>query len=1124
MKRPKDRLHRVIVIGATPAGIAATNKLGEIGIPVLLVDSHNDLDKMLSSDEWRLESGVPFNCAHRPGLIRILRNASIQCFMPAEVISVKHNPQGFRVRIKRIPTYVDPERCTLCGRCAEVCPVETFDGKKAISLNSRMGLPGRPVIDKRRQPLCQENCPLGVNAQGYIALTKVGKFKEALELVRHDNILPGICGRVCTHPCEANCRRSDLDEPIAIKDIKRFLADQENSLPADENPIPSESSNKSRRPEKIAVVGSGPSGLAAAADLARQGYSVTIFEKESSPGGLLRYGIGPHRLPRDILDNEIRYIENLGVDFITGHPVNFVGDLNRLTNEYRAVILATGTWADRRLGVPGEKLQGVDGCLSFLTRFYRDGMNALNETVAVIGDGNAAFDMARVLKRLGADVTILSWFPMDFIPADAEEIKAAQEENIRIKYSLKVVEFIGASGRLERLVCMPTTPGEPDDQGIPWPVVIQNGEPVEFKFDRAFVAIGQSGTFKQPDQAVSFNVTKQGYIDTNGSSLTNMKRVYAAGDAVSGPSSVVHAMALGRQAARDVHYDICGEKPHEADLARPAETDYPEIQEDIPAMSRPSTPERQPATRILSFAEVALGLSESQIIFEAERCLQCGVCSECLQCVDVCSPIQAIKQNDTHQEIIEHAGVVIIADPDISPQVKGEDVLRAYGPKMAKSDVNAMMVRGFGAAAKAMVLLSGTSQRPRGHGISFHTPDPGLSPIIRIGVFACRCNDALGWLDSMTEYLDALANQEDIVHIESLNSACVPEGSSSILRTIREKGITRIVLASCVCCPLNFVCSACSDQRSRLKHAIFTGTGISRSMVETCNIRGEALRHVKKDPLKAKSSFIGLIDRSITRSKKLKMLPALARNYNFATAVIGESEAALNSAKTLAEAGLEVFLFGTSGNFVNNGLLHSNIHSFEGAVVKAISGTLGEFQLSVQTDDFEQILQVGSVILGEKSRSKVQYIHQQDLPSKTVASSMQKAGISGVPFFAPGFTSIKGLYLADPPGISVSKRKKGAAAAAIAAAIMPRGPRQSKGFTVVVNEELCRGCGRCINICPYQAVSLYQNEIGGWHAIVDEALCNGCGNCISVCPSNAADSPYRDHAFLEQTLEEILIH
>ncbi|MEM5789931.1 MAG: 4Fe-4S binding protein, partial [Syntrophobacteraceae bacterium] len=172
MRNQKERLQKVCVIGATPAGIAATNKLGEMGIQVTLIDSDPDLNEKLSADKWRLPSGVTLNYANRPGLLRILRNPRIGCILPASISAIKHTPQGFSIRYKRTASYVDAERCTLCGRCAEVCPAEGPDGKKAVRFGGRYSLPGRPFIDKRRTPLCQETCPLGVNVQGYMALAR----------------------------------------------------------------------------------------------------------------------------------------------------------------------------------------------------------------------------------------------------------------------------------------------------------------------------------------------------------------------------------------------------------------------------------------------------------------------------------------------------------------------------------------------------------------------------------------------------------------------------------------------------------------------------------------------------------------------------------------------------------------------------------------------------------------------------------------------------------------------------------------------------------------------------------------------------------------------------------------
>ncbi len=1133
MKRSKDRLHSVLIIGANPAGIAAANKLGELGIPVTLTDPSADLNQKLAEEHWRLPSGTPFNFAHRPGLLRILRNTDIQCLLPATVTNIKHSPQGFRIRIEQRETYVDTEQCVLCGRCQTVCPVLTPEKVTPVQFGGRYAIPGKPSILKRKEPLCRSNCPLGVNAQAYVALARAGRFDEALAVVRKDNVLPGICGRICTHPCEDACRRGEMDDPIAIRDIKRFLADRE--LETAQAPAPLKAPS---REERVAVIGSGPAGLAAAAELARLGYPVTVFEKEREPGGLLRYGIGAHRLPRRILDHDLQYIRAMGVQFETSHAVDLHKDLDRLKKDFQAVLATIGAWTDRKLGVPGEDLKGVEGCLSVLTRLYRDGQGKeetapnfpfSDDRVAVIGDGNAAFDLARTLIRLGKRVTLLSWFPEALIPADPHEVRGAGDEGVTIMDAVRVEAFEGENGRLKRLRCRPTRPGEPDADGIPWPVTITDSEPFHLDFEQAFIAIGQEGPFAKAGTSEKKNplsgmdTTPNGFLSVDENYGTGIDGFYAAGDGVTGPGTVVQAMASGRGAARAIHRAFSGEKVPTGATSRPVDKDYAEISREIPAVSRPTMPERQPGIRKDSFSEVTMGYSESQVRFESERCLQCGVCSECLLCEDACLAVGAIKHLDQAGQTVANAGVVIIADPDAAPPAKGEDIIRAYGPKAAKPDVNAMVSRGFAAAAQAMTILEGGSQRPKGRGISFFPPDPELSPEIRIGVFVCRCNDAFGWMDEMDSHVENLARHQDVVHAQVMTAACVPEGATGILRTIREKGLTRVVLASCVCCPHDFVCSACTDQRSRLKFALFRGTGISRAMVETCNLRGEVLRCLRDDPSAAVKSFKGFIGRSINRARRLRPLPAPMRDYNFTTAVIGESEAAVFSAETLAASGYEVFMFGMQQKPLTKIIEHPNIHCFKGSKTLSIGGTLGDFQIAVETGDFRQVMQVGAVILGEKASRQVPYVHQKGLPTTVLTTSLQKEGIPDIPFHYPGTTPISGLFLTSTPGIQISKRKAGSAAAALAAAVMPRGPRQSKGFTVVVNEQRCRGCGRCIEICPYRAVSLNPNDVGGWHAVVDEALCKGCGNCISICPSNAADSPYRNQEYLEQVLEEVLL-
>ena len=1120
MKTTKNRLHSVLILGATPEGVAAANKLGELGVPITLVDRAANLDQKLNEDIYRLESGVPFNYAHRPGLIRIMRNSNIRCLLPAEIRSIKHSQQGFRVQIDKTATYVDAGRCTLCGRCAEACPVCGGHDHRPIQINDRMALPGRAVIDKRQQPLCQVNCPLGVNVQGYMALTAVGRYEEALALIRQNNVLPAVCGRICTHPCEAACRRGERDGALAIRDIKRFVADH--------NRAAGQSSAKVEKPSKsesIAIVGSGPAGLAAATDLARQGYAVTIYEKELLPGGLLRYGVGPHRLPRQVLEAEIAAIQAEGVQIVTNHPVSLPQGLIELRRQHRAVIVAAGSWADRRLGIEGENFKGVEGCLSFLNRFYRGEVKSLSGPVAVIGDGNAAFDLARVLHRLGAAVTIVSWFAQDEIPADADEVEAALAEGITIVDRRQVVAFLGNDGQLQALRLQATQPGPPDAKGICWPVVVPGAAATDLRFEHAFVAIGQAGAYGTLRETGGLNVDARGLLGVDDQGRTAMDGIFAAGDAATGASSVVQAMADGRRVAFAVMREINGamavQQIHPV-AVRPEARDFDPVAADLPVRPRAIMPEMPAAQRHGGFAEVALGLEESQAQTEAGRCLQCGSCAQCLACLPACAANQAIRHDDAAQTIFENAGVVIVADPEMAPSLKGDDVIRAYGPASAKTDVHAMMVRGFAAAARAMVLLRANGMPVKGRGVAFVPPDAGLDPQIRIGVFACRCNDSFGWSPAMSAFLDELKQLPDIIHTEVLTSACIPEGIQRIVDSVRDKGLTRLVLASCVCCPLNFVCSACTDQRSRLKRGLFEGTGISRSMVQTCNLRGEVLRHLIRDEALAVGYFKGIVTRSIGRARKLMPFPAPVRRYNFTTAVIGQTEAASSAALSLAQAGYEVLMFGSAKNSLAAAPLHPSIFAFEGSAVDTVSGTLGNFQIHANLPDGERTFTVGGVILGEKSRNIAIYRPHDDLPSMKVQARAQKEGVSDVPFIYPGGTSISGLFLADPPGLQISKRTKGEAAAILAAAAMPRGPRQSRGFSVVIKEALCRGCGRCLKSCPYQAVNLKANAAGGFSAEVDDALCKGCGNCISVCPSNAADSPFRDQAYLEQTLEELL--
>jgi hypothetical protein len=465
---------------------------------------------------------------------------------------------------------------------------------------------------------------------------------------------------------------------------------------------------------------------------------------------------------------------------------------------------------------------------------------------------------------------------------------------------------------------------------------------------------------------------------------------------------VVDAMARGKAAAESILKDVCNITLSKNQHQRPGNKDFPEIPRDIPTQNRVPMPEKQPVARKDNFSEVALGLSESHVRYETGRCLQCGVCSECMQCVDVCGTISAIDHDQPEINQVENAGIIILADPEMAPQVGGEDVIRAYGPKSSKTDVYAMMMRGYSAAAQTMVMLGSASLIQKGQGLSFYQPDLSLTRDLRIGVFVCKCAESLGWLPDMDLYVEKLSLLEHVAHAEVMDSACIPGGISSIVKTVRDKGLTRLVLGSCACCALNFYCSACTDQRSRLKYGLFNATGITPSMVVTRNIRGEALALLKKDSAQAMSKFEGLLERSVKVARNLEPFSSPARNYNFAAAVIGDSEAAVHSASILAKAGMDVFMFAKDDKPPEIAEKFSNIHCFENALVNQISGTLGDFMIEIQSNNFVQCIHAGAVILGEKSRKKISYVHQNGMKSRNIICSMQEKDMAGTPIFLPG--------------------------------------------------------------------------------------------------------------------------
>jgi NADH-quinone oxidoreductase subunit F len=461
---------------------------------------------------------------------------------------------------------------------------------------------------------CSHTCPAGVNVPRYIRLIADKRYDEALAVIREAIPFPSVCGYVCFHPCETKCRRGLIDEPIAIRELKRFAADHAKGLPVVKEAM-AKPSGKS-----VAVVGSGPAGLTAAYYLAKLGgHSITVFEEQSRAGGMMRYGIPRYRLPDDVLDAEISYVESLGVDIRTDTRID---SLNLLREGYDAVFIAMGAQAGSKIRVPGEDLPGVIDCVNFLREISSGKKVKLGESVAIIGGGNAAIDASRTSLRLGArEATILYRRTREEMPAADEEIEEALAEGVTIEFLVAPQEIHRVNGYL-RMRCIRMQLGDMDASGRRRPEPIENSE-----FERDFnVIISAIGQVPEIPDDIRLPVDRGGVIHADPYTLgTEIDGVFAGGDVVTGPASVIEAIAAGKQAAISIDRYLGGEGVIEEKLApREEKPEMPELEEEE-EKRRPVMRRLKLRKRLRGFSQVELGLTEKQAIEEANRCLRCDL-------------------------------------------------------------------------------------------------------------------------------------------------------------------------------------------------------------------------------------------------------------------------------------------------------------------------------------------------------------------------------------------------------------------------------------------------------------------------------------------------------------------
>jgi NADH-quinone oxidoreductase subunit F len=464
---------------------------------------------------------------------------------------------------------------------------------------------------------CQDACPAGTDAGRYVGLIGAGRYDDAYAVAAEVNPFPSVCGWICTAPCESVCRRGVLDEPIAIRTLKRFAAEH-GHLPPPEPPAV-------RRTEKVGIVGGGPAGMSAAYYLARLGYPVTVFEAMPVPGGMMAIGIPAYRLPRDVLQDEIARIVGLGVDLRLDTAMGRDFTLGDLEQEgYRAVFLATGASKSRRLGVHGDDAPGVVPATLFLKRVNLGEEPRLSGPAVVVGGGSTAMDAARSAWRSGASpVTVVYRRGRAEMPAQVEEIEAAEREGIVVRTGLAPVEVVRRDGAVVAIRCAETRPAAGADASSPWESIPGSGQ--ELPATTILVAIGEEPDPSILPEGAGIEVSGwAGIVADPGTLATGRAGIFAGGDVVSGPKTIIDAVASGRRAAASIHEYLAGVADGERVILETVR--YPTAHEglltlDLSKRARAHAP--LPMIEPGSFAATQVGFDETTAPTEAARCFRC---------------------------------------------------------------------------------------------------------------------------------------------------------------------------------------------------------------------------------------------------------------------------------------------------------------------------------------------------------------------------------------------------------------------------------------------------------------------------------------------------------------------
>ncbi len=687
----------VLVVGGGVAGMQAALDLADSGYKVYLAERNSSIGGTMAQLDKTFPSNDCAMCILAPRLVATGRHLNIEILINTDLVALDGEAGNFRARLRRRATYIDSTRCTGCGECTQVCPVDLpsdfnlgLNSRKAISRRYPQAVPAQFSISKNERPPCVAACSAGTNVQGYVALISQGKFAEALATVRERMPFAAACGRICVHRCEQECNRNQVDDPVAVMHLKRFLADWDFK-----NRPPLPAATDKVHEERIAVIGGGPAGLTCAHDLAKAGYPVTLFEASGQLGGMLRTGIPEFRMPEAYLERDLEYLLAPGIDVLTNIALGRDFTLDDLESQgYRAVFLATGAHKARKLPIPGHDLNGITLNIDFLQKIRKHEPVDVKGRVLVVGGGNVAMDVARSARRLGCAVTMACLESRATMPSHKWEIEEALAEGIQIINDVTFKRFTDAGNGWTSGADVTRISAMAFDKDGRLTVKEIAGSDFHIPADRIIVAIGQAPDLSYLDPKANVSV-RRGMIEVDSDTLAvarpgaasisdaladgSRMRVFAGGDAVTGTAFVVDAVGAGHRAADSIRRHI-----EELAPAQPVRRDPPRLERDVAEQKirrnelqvqhRIPVPARPLAEALHDFNEIELGYTEAMAVAEAQRCLDCGLCSECLQCVAKCQAkaIDHLLPREEHLDL--NVGAVVLApgleafDPSLKPE------------------------------------------------------------------------------------------------------------------------------------------------------------------------------------------------------------------------------------------------------------------------------------------------------------------------------------------------------------------------------------------------------------------------------------------------------------------------